>query len=50
MNAKKQVPPVQTAEDEQPPVLGSWRRVYGVVVAELCLLIALFYLFTRAFE
>jgi hypothetical protein len=50
MPDKKQVHPVQTAQDEQPPVLGSWGRMYGVVVAELCVLIALFYLFTRAFE
>jgi hypothetical protein len=35
--------------DEPPPFLGSWRRVYGAVVAYLALVIALFYLFSRAY-
>jgi hypothetical protein len=33
--------------DEPPPVLGTWARVYLVVLCYLALLIALFYLFTR---
>jgi hypothetical protein len=30
--------------------IGSWRRLYGLVLAELAILIVLFYLFTKAFE
>jgi hypothetical protein len=36
--------------DEPPPILGSWRRFYVVVLAYLAFLIVLFYLFTRAFD
>jgi hypothetical protein len=32
---------------EPPPVLGSWRHVYALVVAVLAILIALFYALTR---
>ena len=35
--------------DEPPPFLGSWGRVYAVVVAYLAALIATFYVFTRMF-
>jgi hypothetical protein len=35
--------------DEPPPFLGSWRRVYIGVLLYLAALVALFYLFTRAF-
>ena len=36
--------------DEPPPFLGTWKRVYLAVVLYLATLIALFYLFTRAFS
>jgi len=36
--------------DEPPPFLGTWRRVYAVVVLYLAALIASFYAFTRAFS
>ena len=44
------VPPdfVQS-EDEPPPFLGSWRRVYIVVLIYLACVIAAFYTFTRIF-
>ena len=32
-----------------PPVGGSWRVLYGVVLLNLAALVLLFYLFTRAF-
>ena len=32
---------------EPPPLLGSWRNVYALVVAVLAVLIALFYALTR---
>jgi hypothetical protein len=35
--------------EEQPP-LGSWNRMYALVLANLAFLIVLFYLFTKAFE
>jgi len=35
--------------DEPPPFLGAWSRVYTAVVVYLALLIALCYIFTRAF-
>jgi hypothetical protein len=36
--------------DEPPPFLGTWRRVYTAVLLYLALLIALFGLFTRAYN
>ncbi|WP_420459780.1 hypothetical protein [Neolewinella sp.] len=47
------VPDSPTADDEpdqdEPPILGSWRNMYLVVLLlHLCLLIA-FYLFSRAY-
>ena len=36
--------------DEPPPFLRSWRRMYAAVLGYLAVLIALFYLFTRAFR
>jgi len=32
---------------EPPPVLGSWRNVYALIVLVLAVLIALFYALTR---
>ena len=43
-------PDTRESPDEPPPFLGSWRRVYTAVVAYLALLIALCYVFTRAFS
>jgi hypothetical protein len=37
------------AEDEPPPLLGSWRRIYILVLCYLALLIGGFYIFTRVF-
>jgi len=34
-------------EDEPPPILGSWRRIYITVIGYLALLILAFYIFTR---
>lgn len=36
--------------DEQPPVGGSWRVLYAIVIGNLVILIVLFYVFTRAFS
>lgn len=37
-------------DEEKPPILSSWKRLYMVVLLNLALLIALFYLFTKAFD
>ncbi|HQT95347.1 MAG: hypothetical protein B7Z68_10930 [Acidobacteria bacterium 21-70-11] len=39
-----------TSSDEPPPFGGSWNALYGGVAGTLLALIALFALFTRAFE
>ena len=36
-------------EDEPPPVLGRWSRVYAIILGELALIILAFYLFTVHF-
>jgi hypothetical protein len=36
-------------DDEPPPILGSWRRIYIIVLCYLALLIAGFYFFTKVF-
>jgi hypothetical protein len=38
------------AQEEQPPVGKSWRRLYAVVIVWLVVQVAVFYAFTRAFE
>ena len=38
-----------TSDDEPPPFLGTWRRVYIAVICYLAVIIALFYWFARAF-
>ncbi|MGH2568012.1 MAG: hypothetical protein ACRDGA_06700 [Bacteroidota bacterium] len=41
---------MQHPEEAPPSFVGSWRRLYGLVLAELALLILLFYLFRKTFE
>jgi len=40
----------QLDADEPPPFLGTWRRVYIAILIYLAVLIAGFYLFTRAYR
>lgn len=40
----------QPPREEQPPILGSWPRLYAVVIGALAVEILIFYLFTRAFS
>ena len=35
--------------EEPPPLGGSWKNLYAAVLVNLAALVALFYLFTRAF-
>lgn len=37
-------------DDAPPPTGGSWTTLYAVVLGTLAALVALFYLFTRAFR
>ena len=37
-------------EDEKPPILKSWNKLYVFVIAQTVILIVMFYLFTRYFE
>jgi hypothetical protein len=41
---------VHAGEDEPPPLLGSWRRIYIIVLCYLAFLIVLFYVFSRVFD
>ena len=40
---------LRPAEDEPPPILGTWRRIYILVLCYLAMLVAGFYVFTRVF-
>jgi len=40
---------IDTATEEKPPVLSSWKQVYTVVFLNLVLLIIVFYLFSKFF-
>lgn len=42
--------PEAVGPNEPPPILGTWPRVYAVVIAFLAVLIALFTWFTKTFE
>jgi len=37
-------------DDEPPPLLGSWGRIYAATLLFLGFLIAVFYAFTKAFS
>jgi hypothetical protein len=37
-------------DQEKPPILSSWKRLYTIVLLNLALLIVLFYIFTKAFD
>ena len=39
----------RTTREEPPPFGGSWRTLYALVLVNLAVLAALFYLFTRYF-
>jgi hypothetical protein len=40
----------ETRREEPPPVGGSWKTLYAVVLVTLAVLVVLFHLFTRAFR
>jgi hypothetical protein len=48
-NAEQLAADAARAADEEPPFGRSWKTLYAVVLANLAVLVVLFYLFTRAF-
>lgn len=36
--------------EDNPPILGSWNKLYAMVILSLTTIILLFYFFTKAFE
>ena len=44
------MPELREVPDEAPPFLRTWRRVYIAVLGYLCVVVAAFYLFTRAYR
>lgn len=42
-------PPADPPAAEEPPPLGTWPRMYALVLGNLAFWILVFYLFTRAF-
>jgi hypothetical protein len=40
----------RVTKEDPPPFLGTWRRVYLFVICYLAFLIAVFFLFARAFN
>lgn len=44
------IEPQRTVADEPPPFLGTWKRIYTLVVIYLACVIALFYWFTVSFR
>ncbi|MGD0038709.1 MAG: hypothetical protein ABSC53_15595 [Bacteroidota bacterium] len=40
----------EVVSEEKPPILGSWKKIYLVVLLNLLVLIILFYSFSEAFK
>jgi hypothetical protein len=49
MSKKTERATKSSSHEEPPPVGGSWKTLYAVVLLNLAVLVVLFYLFTRAF-
>jgi len=44
------MPMTDPVKEQAPPILGSWKRIYALVLGELLLCILLFRLFSWAFS
>ena len=44
------MPELREVADDPPPFLGTWKRVYVAILIYLAVIIALFYVFTRAYR
>ncbi|MFT7581919.1 MAG: hypothetical protein ACI9MR_003600 [Myxococcota bacterium] len=47
--APEEMPSARPDLDETPPLLGSWRNIYVVVIVNLLVLIGLFWALTEAY-
>jgi len=47
---KTEEPDIEREDEGKPPLVSSWRNLYVLVLANLVVLIALFYVFMKAFE
>ena len=50
VNKMQDETPKHIEPEEPPPFGGSWKNLYAAVLINLAALVALFYLFTRAFR
>ena len=50
MNQPAETPGRPSPDDDRPPFLGSWSRVYAAVLAWLAALVVFFWIFTIAFS
>ena len=41
---------IDTGDEGKPPLVSSWRNLYGLVLLNLVVLIVLFYAFMKTFE
>jgi hypothetical protein len=41
---------MRSDEEDKPPIFKSWKGLYIFVIAHLLLLVAVFYILTKAFE
>jgi len=46
----EQLNPDNTINEEKLPILGSWKKIYFVVLLNVIVLIILFYFFSKAFK
>jgi hypothetical protein len=44
------MPELREVADDPPPFLGTWKRVYVAVLIYLAVIIAVFYVFARAYR
>lgn len=50
MTSPEETPAERPELDETPPLLGSWRNLYAVVLGTLATLVLVFWLITRTFN
>jgi hypothetical protein len=44
------MPELREVADDPPPFLGTWKRIYVAVLIYLAVIIAVFYVFARAYR
>lgn len=48
--ARDDTPRAEAQLDDKPPLLGSWRNIYAVVIGTLVVVVALFTVLTKVYE